>query len=67
MAAVRISSPVRISSIEELRALIGRTIGPSDFRVVTQNDVDAFAQLTGDLRQRDARRRIHERARCLRE
>src|ERR1700722_17717500 len=31
-----------------LRAAIGVTRGPSDWRTVTQEDIDAFARLTGD-------------------
>jgi acyl dehydratase len=39
---------VTVNGIEELRELVGRTIGPSDWREVTQEDVDAFADLSGD-------------------
>lgn len=39
---------VQISSVEELRALIGRPIGPSGWREITQAHVDAFAELSGD-------------------
>lgn len=38
----------QIEGIEGLRALIGQTIGPSDWRVVTQEMVNAFAAITGD-------------------
>lgn len=34
--------------IDGLRALQGRTLGPTDWRTVTQEDVDTFARLTGD-------------------
>ena len=37
-----------IDGIEEMKALIGETIGPSDWREVTQEDVNAFAELSGD-------------------
>jgi acyl dehydratase len=39
---------VQIASVEELRALVGRRIGPSRWRDVTQAMVDAFAELGGD-------------------
>jgi len=34
--------------IEGLKELIGREVGPSEWRTVTQEDIDAFAELTGD-------------------
>jgi acyl dehydratase len=34
--------------IERLKAAIGATRGPSIWRTVTQQDIDAFAQITGD-------------------
>jgi acyl dehydratase len=37
-----------VNGIEELQALIGETVGPSDWREVTQEDVNAFADLSGD-------------------
>jgi acyl dehydratase len=37
-----------VSGIDELKALIGQTIGPSDWREVTQEDIDKFAEVTGD-------------------
>ncbi len=40
--------PVQIDGVEGMRALIGETIGPSEWRQVTQEDIDAFADLTGD-------------------
>jgi acyl dehydratase len=39
---------VTVTSIDELRALVGTTIGPSGWREVTQEDVDAFAAVSGD-------------------
>lgn len=39
---------LRISAIDELRALVGKTLGPTPYRLITQEDVDAFARLTGD-------------------
>ena len=40
--------PVVIDGIEGARELIGKTIGPSDWREVTQGDIDLFADLSGD-------------------
>jgi acyl dehydratase len=37
-----------VNGIEELQSLIGQTVGPSDWREVTQDDVNAFAELSGD-------------------
>jgi acyl dehydratase len=39
---------ITVNGIEELKALAGRTIGPSDWREVTQDDIDRFADLSGD-------------------
>jgi acyl dehydratase len=39
---------VTTNGIEELKGLIGQEIGPSDWREVTQADIDAFADLSGD-------------------
>ena len=41
-------STVEVQGIEGLKALQGKQIGPSDWREVTQEDIDAFADLTGD-------------------
>ena len=37
-----------VDGIEELRALVGRTIGPSGWRQVTQEMVNAFAEISRD-------------------
>jgi acyl dehydratase len=34
--------------VEGLRGLIGKPVGPSDWREITQEDIDAFARLSGD-------------------
>jgi acyl dehydratase len=34
--------------IEGVKELLGQTVGPSDWREVTQEDIDAFADLSGD-------------------
>jgi acyl dehydratase len=39
---------VQVKGIEGLKALQGETIGPSEWREVTQEDIDTFAELTGD-------------------
>src|SRR5918911_927706 len=39
---------VTVNGIEELRALMGQEIGPTDWREVTQQDIDDFARLSGD-------------------
>ena len=41
-------STVEVQGIDGLKALQGETIGPSEWREVTQEDIDAFAELTGD-------------------
>lgn len=37
-----------IHGIEGMRSLVGQEIGPSEWRTVTQTDIDAFAELSGD-------------------
>src|SRR3954464_15440812 len=39
---------VTTNGIDELKSLIGQEIGPSDWRDVTQEDIDRFAELSGD-------------------
>jgi acyl dehydratase len=39
---------ITVNGIEELKALIGRTIGPSDWREVTQEEIDQFADIARD-------------------
>lgn len=39
---------VEVNGVEGLRALIGQTVGPTDWRPVSQEDIDAFARLSGD-------------------
>src|SRR5947209_7719184 len=39
---------VTANGIEELRGLIGEEVGPTDWREVTQEDIDLFARLSGD-------------------
>jgi acyl dehydratase len=39
---------ITVNGIEELKGLVGETIGPSAWREVTQADIDSFAELSGD-------------------
>jgi len=39
---------VEIEGVEGMRSLLGREIGPSGWRTVTQDDIDTFAGLSGD-------------------
>src|SRR6185503_12921078 len=39
---------ITVNGIEEVRGLVGQTIGPSEWREVTQADIDTFADLSGD-------------------
>ena len=40
--------PVEIDGLDGAQALIGETIGPTDWREITQEDIDLFAKLSGD-------------------
>ena len=37
-----------MNGIEDLKALMGTEVGPTDWRDVTQDDIDLFARLSGD-------------------
>jgi acyl dehydratase len=37
-----------VNGIEELKRLVGETIGPSEWREVTQDLIDQFAEVSGD-------------------
>ncbi len=39
---------ITVNGIDQLKSLIGQTIGPSDWREVTQDDIDRFADITAD-------------------
>jgi acyl dehydratase len=39
---------VEVKGIEGLKALVGETVGPGEWREVTQKDIDLFADLSGD-------------------
>jgi acyl dehydratase len=47
-ATTGLELPVRPGSYEELQALIGKEIGPTDWYEVTQERINAFADATGD-------------------
>jgi acyl dehydratase len=39
---------ITVNGIEELKSLVGQTLGPSTWREVTQADIDTFAELSRD-------------------
>jgi acyl dehydratase len=41
-------APLTVNGIDELKELVGQTIGPGDWREVSQEMIDAFAELSGD-------------------
>ena len=41
-------APRQIAGIEQLRDLVGEEIGPSDWHTVSQEQINAFADLSGD-------------------
>jgi acyl dehydratase len=41
-------STVEIQGVEGMQALLGQEIGPSEWRTVTQDDINAFAAVSGD-------------------
>lgn len=56
------SAAVTINGIEEMREMVGKTIGPSDWREVTQELIDDFARISGDHQwiHVDAERAVRE-------
>jgi acyl dehydratase len=40
--------PVTITGIEGMQELVGQPIGPTEWRDITQADIDTFADLSGD-------------------
>ncbi len=40
--------PLKVDGIDGMKALVGREIGPTEWREVTQEDIDDFARLSGD-------------------
>lgn len=43
-----VSDPVTVNGAEELQGLVGESVGPSDWREVSQSMIDSFAELSGD-------------------
>ena len=39
---------ITVNGIDELKALLGQTVGPSERRTVTQEMIDTFAEISGD-------------------
>jgi acyl dehydratase len=39
---------IEINGIEEMKAAVGRSVGPGEWQEVTQADIDDFARLSGD-------------------
>src|SRR3954467_15149437 len=39
---------VTANGIDDLKGLIGQEVGPSEWRTVTQEDINSFAELSGD-------------------
>ena len=39
---------ISMRGIDEMREMVGKKIGPSEWREVTQDDINAFAELSGD-------------------
>ncbi|HYC80396.1 MAG TPA: MaoC family dehydratase [Solirubrobacterales bacterium] len=39
---------IEIEGVEGMKGIVGEEIGPSDSRTVTQADIDAFAEVSGD-------------------
>jgi acyl dehydratase len=41
-------TPTTVNGIDELKELVGQTIGPSDWREVSQDEINKFAEVSGD-------------------
>jgi acyl dehydratase len=48
LTKLRSMEPVLIDGVEELRELIGRELGPTDWLEITQEDIDRFADVSRD-------------------
>ena len=42
------TAPIRPTSIADLQALVGQSLGPTEWHDITQERINAFADLTGD-------------------
>ena len=40
--------PTEVQGVEGMKALVGQEVGPSEWRTIGQDDIDAFAELSGD-------------------
>jgi len=40
---------ITVNGIEEMKALVGQSIGPSDWREVTQDEINQFAEISRDF------------------
>ena len=40
--------PTEVNGVEGMKALVGEEVGPSEWRTITQADIDTFAELSGD-------------------
>jgi acyl dehydratase len=45
---LRAVAQVTVNGIDDLRELMGQEVGPTEWREVTQDDIDTFARLSGD-------------------
>jgi len=45
---LRPMATVEVQGVEGMQALLGQEVGPSEWRSVSQADIDAFADLSGD-------------------
>jgi acyl dehydratase len=41
-------APLTIDGIEGLQAMVGKTVGPTEWREITQEMINTFAELSGD-------------------
>ena len=41
-------APLTVNGIEGLQEIVGQRVGPSDWREVTQEQIDQFAEVSGD-------------------
>ena len=44
----RAMAPTTVNGIDELKGLIGQQFGPSEWREITQEMINSFAELSGD-------------------
>jgi acyl dehydratase len=44
----RLMAAAKVEGVAGMQSLLGRELGPSEWRAVTQEDIDTFAKLSGD-------------------